>query len=75
MGSFTDRKTLMRCIEHLDEKGVVDQHHRSSERGKVGMFRLQQIFLKSFLFFMTSWLSSDQRRTALLHKKIAIITW
>ena len=55
----------MRCIEHLDEKVVVDQHYRSSERGKAGMFRLQQIFLKSFLFFMTSWLSSDQRRTAM----------
>ena len=75
MGSLADRKTLMRCIEHLDEKVVVDQHYRSSERVKAGMFRLQQIFLKSFLFFMTLWLSSDQRRTALLHKKIAIITW
>ena len=38
MGSFTDRKTLMRCIEQLDEKVVVDQHYRSSERGKAGMF-------------------------------------
>ena len=38
MGSFTDRKTLMRCIEHLDGKVVVDQHYRSSERGKAGMF-------------------------------------
>ena len=38
MGSFTDRKTLMRFIEQLDEKVVVDQHYRSSERGKAGMF-------------------------------------
>ena len=38
MGSFTDRKTLMRYIEQLDEKIVVDQHYRSSERGKAGMF-------------------------------------
>ena len=27
MGSFTDRKTLMRCIEQLKEKVVVDQHY------------------------------------------------
>ena len=40
----------MRCIEHLDEKVVVDQHYRSSERGKAGMFRLQQIFFKIFSF-------------------------
>ena len=38
MGSFTDRKTLMRCIEQLYENVMVDQHYRSSERGKVGMF-------------------------------------
>ena len=38
MGSFTDRKTLMRCKEKLKEKVVVDQQHRSSERGKAGMF-------------------------------------
>ena len=44
MGSFTDRKTLMRCIEQLEEKVMVDQHYRSSERGKAGMFWLQQIF-------------------------------
>ena len=38
MGSFTDRKTLMRYIEQLEEKVMVDQHYRSSERGKAGMF-------------------------------------
>ena len=50
MGSFTDRKTLMCCIEQLDEKVVVDQHYRSSERGKADMFWLQQIFFKIFSF-------------------------
>ena len=38
MGSLADRKTLMRCIEQLKEKVVIDQHYRSSERGKAGMF-------------------------------------
>ena len=38
MGSLADRKTMMRCIEQLEEKVVVDQHYRSSERGKAGMF-------------------------------------
>ena len=38
MGSLADGKTLMRCIEQLKEKVVVDQHYRSSERGKAGMF-------------------------------------
>ena len=42
MGSFTDRKTLMRCIEQLEEKVMVDQYYRSSERGNAGMFGLQQ---------------------------------
>ena len=45
MGSFTDRKTLMRCIEQLEEKVTVDQHYRSSERGNAGMFGLQQVLL------------------------------
>ena len=49
MGSFTDRKTLMRCIEQLEEKVMVDQHYRSSERGKAGMFWLQQV-LSDFSF-------------------------
>ena len=48
MGSFTDRKTLMRCIEQLEEKVMVDQHYRSSERGKAGMFWLQRILLDFF---------------------------
>ena len=49
MGSFTDRKTLMRCIEQLEEKVMVDQHCRSSERGKAGIFQLQQV-LSDFSF-------------------------
>ena len=49
MGSFTDRKTLMRCIEQLEEKVMVDQHYRSSERGKAGRFWLQQV-LSDFSF-------------------------
>ena len=56
MSSFTDRKTLMSCIEQLEEKVMVDQQYRSSERGKAGMFWLQQV-LWDFLFSMTSWLS------------------
>ena len=38
MGSSADRNTLMRWIEQLKEKVVVDHHYRSSERGKAGMF-------------------------------------
>ena len=38
MGSLADRKTVMRCIEQLEEKVMVDQHYRSSERGKAGRF-------------------------------------
>ena len=38
MGSLTDRKTLMRCIEQVKEKVMVDPHCRSSERGKAGIF-------------------------------------
>ena len=38
MGSLADRKTLMRCIEQLEEEVIVDQHYWSSERGKAGMF-------------------------------------
>ena len=43
MGSLADRKTLMRCIEQLEEKLMLDQHYRSSERGKAGTFPLQQV--------------------------------
>ena len=50
MGSLADRKTLMRCIEQLEEKVMVDQHYRSTERGKAGMFPLQQV-LSDFFFF------------------------
>ena len=38
MGSLAYMKTLMRCIEELEEKVMIDQHYRSSERGKAGMF-------------------------------------
>ena len=49
MSSFTDGKTLMSCIEQLEEKVMVDQQYRSSERGKAGMFWLQQVL--SAVFF------------------------
>ena len=49
MGSLVDRKTLMRCTEQLKEKVMVDHHYRSSERGKAGMFPLQQV-LSDFSF-------------------------
>ena len=51
---------------------MVNQHYRSSERGKAGMFPLQQVLLDFFFFSMTSWLSSDQRRTGVLHVKRAM---
>ena len=50
MGSLADRKTLMRRIEQLEEKIMVDQHYRSSERGKAGMFPLQQVLSDFFSF-------------------------
>ena len=74
MGSLADRKTLMRYIEQLEEKLMVDQHYRSSERGKAGMFPLQQLLSDFFLLGMISWLSSDQSRTGVLHKKRTITT-
>ena len=49
MGSLADRKTLMRCIEQLEEKVMIDKHSRSSEWGKAGMFPLQQV-LSDFSF-------------------------
>ena len=49
MSSFTDRKTLMRCIKQLEEKVMVDQHYWSSEKGKAGRFLLQQVL--SVFFF------------------------
>ena len=48
MGLLAYKKTLMRCIEELEEKVMVDQHYRSSERGKTGMFWLQQVLLDFF---------------------------
>ena len=38
MGSSAYKKTLMRCIEELEEKVMVGQQYRLSERGKAGMF-------------------------------------
>ena len=38
MGSLAYKKTLMRSIEELEEKFMVDQQYRLSERGKAGMF-------------------------------------
>ena len=38
MSLLAHMKTLMRCIEELEEKVMVDQHYRLSERGKAGMF-------------------------------------
>ena len=49
MRSLADRKTLMRCIEQLKEKVMVDEHYRSSERGKAGMFWLQRV-VRVFFF-------------------------
>ena len=46
---LVDRKTLRRCIEQLVKKVMVDQHYRSSERGKAGMFPVQQV-LSDFSF-------------------------
>ena len=74
MGSLADRKTLMRCKQQLDEKVMVDQHCRSSARGKAGMFPLQHVLSDFFLLSMTSSLSSDQSRTGVLHKKRVITT-
>ena len=50
MVSFTDRKTLMRCIEQLEEKVMVDQHYRSFERGKAGMFWFATSFVRFFFY-------------------------
>ena len=52
-------------------KFMVDQHYMSSERGKAGMFPLLRVRFR-LGFIMTSWLSSDQSRTGVLHKKRAI---
>ena len=52
---------------------MVDKQYRSSERGKTGMFPLQQVLL-DFFSLMTSLLSSDQNRTGVVHKKRAITT-
>ena len=59
MGSLAGRRALIRCIEQLEDNVMVDQHYRSSERGKAGMFWLQQVFLDFAFLSMTSWLTSD----------------
>ena len=64
----------MRCIEQLEEKVMVDQHYKSTERGKAGMFPLQQVLSDFFFFNITSWLSSDQSWTGVLPKKRALTT-
>ena len=51
MRSLADRKTLMRCIEQLKKKVMVDEHYRSSERGKAGMFWLQRVLLEFFFHY------------------------
>ena len=48
MSSFTDRKTLMRCLKQLKEKVMVDQHYRSSAKGKAGMFYFATGFVRFF---------------------------
>ena len=48
MGSFTDRKTLMRRLKQFWEKVIFDQHYRSSERGKAGMFWFATSFVRFF---------------------------
>ena len=65
MGSFTDRKTLMRCIEQLEEKVMVDQYYRSSERGNAGMFGLQQgLFDFSFQHVLVAQFGSEKNWSA-----------
>ena len=53
MGSFANGKTLMRGLKQLYEKVMVDHHYRSSERGKAGMFWLQQV-LSGFFFLQNN---------------------
>ena len=65
MGSLADRKTLSRCIEQLVKKVMVDQHYRSSERGKAGMFQLQQVFSDfSFQHNLVAQFGSEQEWSA-----------
>ena len=61
MGSLADRKTLMRCREQLEEKAMVHQHYRSSERGKAGIFPLQQVLsVFSFQHDLVAQFGSEQ---------------
>ena len=60
MGSLADRKTLMRCREQLEEKAMVHQHYRSSERGKAGIFPLQVLSDFSFQHDLVAQFGSEQ---------------
>ena len=66
MGSLADRKTLMRCIEQLEEKLMIDQHYRSSERGKASMFPLQVLSHFSFQHDLVAQFGSEQDWSASL---------
>ena len=66
MGSLADRKTLMRCIEQLEEKLMIDQHYRSSERGKASMFPLQVLSHISFQNDLVAQFGSEQDWSASL---------
>ena len=63
MGSFTDRKTLMRCIEQLKEKVVVDQHYSHLKEVRQECFDCNKFCFLFFVFFcffsMTSRLTLD----------------
>ena len=66
MGSLADRKTLMRCIEQLEEKLMIDEHYRSSERGKASMFPLQVLSHFSFRHDLVAQFGSEQDWSASL---------
>ena len=58
-------KTLMRCREQLEEKVMAHQHYRSSERGKAGIFPLQQVLLDfSFQHDLVAQFGSEQNWSA-----------
>ena len=50
----------MRCIEQLEEKLMIDQHDRSSERGKASMFPLQVLSHFSFQHDLVAQFGSEQ---------------
>ena len=69
MGSLADRKTLMRCIEQLEEKLMIDQHYRSSERGKASMFPLQVLSHFSLQHGLVAQFGSEQDWSASLKER------